>query len=122
VPTDSDDVRRAFEPKAPPLEARWAALEQLRAVGVPVGVCVTPMLPVVNVEGFARRLAAFRPAVLVVQEFHDSGGGFGADTGAAARTLAAERGWGPDGYRRCVERLRRDQPVFEGEAGFFPPD
>jgi DNA repair photolyase len=121
IPTDCEGVRQAFEPKAPPLEARWAALERLRAAGVPVGVCVTPMLPLADAEAFARRLAAFRPEVLVVQEFHDSGGGFGADTGAAARRLAAERGWGPDGYRRCVERLRRDLTVYEGEAGFFPP-
>ena len=27
IPTDSEEVRRAFEPKAPPLEGRWRALE-----------------------------------------------------------------------------------------------
>src|SRR5438309_2371524 len=80
VPTDCEDVRRAFEPKAPPLEARWTALERLRTAGVPVGVCLTPLLPLADLEAFARRLAAFRPEVLVAQEFHDSGGSFGADT------------------------------------------
>jgi DNA repair photolyase len=121
LPTDCDEVRKAFEPKAPPLEDRWAALTQLRAAGIPVGVCVTPMLPLADAESFARRLAAFRPDVLVVQEFHDSRGGFGADTGAAARRLAAERNWTGDSYRRCVELLRRDLTVFEAETGFFPP-
>ena len=30
IPTDSEEVRRAFEPKAPPLERRWQAAEAVR--------------------------------------------------------------------------------------------
>src|SRR5688572_18338376 len=45
IPTDSEAVRRAFEPKAPPLERRWEAVAAVRAAGIAVGVCVTPMLP-----------------------------------------------------------------------------
>jgi len=33
IPTDSERVRVRFEPKAPPLEKRWAALRELRAAG-----------------------------------------------------------------------------------------
>jgi DNA repair photolyase len=121
IPTDSEAVRQAFEPKAPPLERRWQALAEVKASGLPVGVCVTPMLPLENVEAFVERLAAFRPDVLVTQHFHDSGGGFGADTGEAARRLLAERRWTEDDYRRCVERLRRHLHVYEAEGGFFPP-
>ncbi|MBA4191155.1 MAG: radical SAM protein [Planctomycetaceae bacterium] len=121
IPTDSERVRKQFEPKAPPLEKRWAAIKELRAAGILVGVCVTPTLPIEDAEGFAKRLAEFKPDVLVCQDFHDAGGGFGADTGGAARTLLAEIGWGPDDYRRFVDRLRREQTVYEGEEGFFPP-
>jgi DNA repair photolyase len=120
VPTDSEDVRVRFEPKAPPLEKRWAALEQLRDAGIAVGICVTPTLPVAP-DGFAKRLAGFGPAVLVCQDFHDAGGRFGADTGGGARQALAETGWGPADYRRFVDRLRQAVPVFEAEAGFFPP-
>ncbi|MCS7047456.1 MAG: radical SAM protein, partial [Gemmataceae bacterium] len=81
IPTDCEEVRRAFEPKAPPLERRWQAIESARAAGIAIGICVTPMLPLLNPEAFVERLARFRPAVLVVQDFHDSRGGFGADTG-----------------------------------------
>lgn len=121
IPTDSERVRVQFEPKAPPLEKRWAALRELREAGIAVGVCVTPTLPIEDVEAFAKRLAEFKPDVLVCQDFHDSGGGFGADTGEGARAILSEIGWRPVDYRRFVDRLKRDLTVFEAEAGFFPP-
>jgi DNA repair photolyase len=121
IPTDSEAVRQAFEPKAPPLERRWQALAQVRAVGLPVGICVTPTLPLENPEAFAARLQAFTPDVLVVQGFHDSGGAFGANTGQAARCLLAQRGWTDNEYNDWVGRLRKRMMVYEGEAGFFPP-
>jgi len=120
IPTDSERVRKQFEPKAPTLEKRWEAIRELREAGIPVGVCVTPTLPIENIDGFARRIAEFRPDVLVCQDFHDAGGHFGADTGEGARRLLAELAWGPADYRRFVDRLRQDLIVFEGEAGFFP--
>lgn len=121
IPTDSERVRRQFEPKAPPLAKRWEAVRELRAAGIPVGVCVTPTLPIEDTAGFAKTLAEFRPDVLVCQDFHDSGGGFGATTGEGARALLSEIGWGPGDYRRFVDRLRESLTVYEAEAGFFPP-
>lgn len=121
LPTDAERVRARFEPKAPPLEQRWAALEELKVAGLPIGLCVTPTLPIEDVNGFAARLAAFASDVLVIQNFHDAGGRFGADTGEQARELCSELQWGPDEYRRFVELLRQRCEVFEGEDGFFPP-
>lgn len=121
IPTDDDAMRQAFEPKAPPLERRWEAIAELKATGIPVGICVTPTLPLTNVDAFIDRLTTFAPEVLVVQDFHDSGGGFGADTSEAARQLAVERKWDTNAYRQFVEQLRTKINVLEGEAGFFPP-
>jgi DNA repair photolyase len=121
IPTDSEQVRRTFEPKAPPLDRRWAAAEELKAAGIPVGLCVTPTLPVADPEAFAARLATFAPAVLVCQDFHDANGGFGADTGEAARRLLAEMDWSAARYAAFADRLRQLYPAFEGEVGFFPP-
>jgi DNA repair photolyase len=121
IPTDSEEVRQAFEPKAPPLEKRWEAAEAVRSAGVVVGVCVTPMLPLQDPEAFAQRLIAFGPDVLVTQEFHDSRGRFGADTGPAARRLLAERRWTAADYRGVVDMLAAKRVVYEGELGFFPP-
>lgn len=121
IPTDSERVRAAFEPKAPPLAKRWDAAAELKAAGIPVGLCVTPTLPIEDPDAFADRLAGFGAAVIVTQDFHDSGGGFGADTGARARQLREEFGWGTDRYRRFVARLHERTRAYEGEAGFFPP-
>jgi DNA repair photolyase len=121
IPTDDEEVKAAFEPKAPPLERRWRALADLSAEGIPVGVCVTPMLPLRDPAAFVARIAALGPAVVVTQHFHDSGNGFGADTGGKARELLRDRGWTEDDYRACVARMRESMPVHEGEAGFFPP-
>jgi DNA repair photolyase len=121
IPTDSEEVRRAFEPKAPPLERRWEAVAALRVAGIPVGICVTPMLPLDEPERFIERLCAFDPDVLVVQDFHDSHGGFGADTGAKARELLVERPWTSEDYESCKKKLHDRRVVYEGEAGFFPP-
>jgi DNA repair photolyase len=121
IPTDSETMRQAFEPKAPPLEKRWEAIAEVKAAGVLVGICVTPMLPLENPEAFVERLTAFQPDVLVTQHFHDSGGAFGADTAAPARALLQQRRWTENDYRRCVKLLQRSLSVYEAEAGFFPP-
>lgn len=121
IPTDSEEVRQVFEPKAPPLEKRWEAAAKVREAGVAVGLCVTPMLPLAEPQRFVERLVSFRAEVLVIQDFHDSGGGFGADTGEKARELLAERRWGAAEYEKVKERLRSYGRVFEGEEGFFPP-
>jgi DNA repair photolyase len=121
IPTDSERVRRAFEPKAPPLERRWQAAAELRAAGIAIGLCLTPLLPLEDAQSFAQRIVNFRPDVLVVQGFHDSHGAFGADTGAEARTLLAELDWSGDDYAAFKQLLERQLLTFEGEAGFFPP-
>ena len=121
IPTDDEDVIRAFEPKAPPLERRWQALADLSAEGIAVGVCVTPMLPLRDPEAFVTRIQSLNPAVVVAQHFHLAKSPFGADTGEAAREEMRRRGWTETDYRACVERMRRGMTVYEAEAGFFPP-
>ena len=121
IPTDSEHVRKVFEPKAPPLQARWQAAQALKKSGISVGICVTPVLPMNDPAEFGRRLADFRPDVAVVEDFHDTQGKFGGDTGAAAKRTLAGRGWGVKEYEACVLELRKHLFVYEGEKGFFPP-
>ena len=59
--------------------------------------------------------------VLVVQEFHQSGYGFGADTSEEAVALASSLGWNSGGFRDFADRLAQLTLMYEGEAGFFLP-
>ena len=81
---------------------RWHAAAELQAAGIPLGLCLTPLLPLEDAPAFAERVAAFRPDVLVVQDFHDSHGAFGADTGATARALLEQIGWSCDDYAAVI--------------------
>src|SRR5205823_1342762 len=121
IPTDSEAVRKAFEPKAPPLERRWQAARQIKDAGLPVGICLTPLLPLENPDSFSKRLIDFQPDVLVAQSFHESNGAFGADTGPAARRLLAQGNSSAVTYEVFLAQLRKQRTVYEGEAGFFPP-
>ena len=123
IPTDSERVRQAFEPKAPPL--RTAVGGAGGAAGEPAfrsGVCVTPTLPI---EDVGRRSPTGSP------EFAAGRAGEpglprrrrrlrGRHRGRA-RELRSEFRWGPDEYRRFAECLRSRIDTYEAEKGFFPP-
>lgn len=122
IPTDHESIRMLYEPKAPPLERRWEAAQWLRDEGLPVGLCLTPLLPLMDVDRFVDRVVAFRPDVLVVQDFHQSHGAFGADTGLAARRLLERSQWSIRNYQFVLQQFRKRLcEVYEGESGFFPP-
>lgn len=122
IPTDCDDVRRRFEPKAPPLDRRWKAIRLLKSQGLSVGICVTPVLPLADPVCFAERLSELQPDVIVVQTFHERRGCFGADTGPKARALLPSADSLDRDYDRLVEQLHRvGLRPYDGEAGFFPP-
>ena len=55
IPTDDDAVRQILEPDAPPIHARWAAVERLASAGIQVGISAAPLLPVHDPLAFARR-------------------------------------------------------------------
>lgn len=55
ISTDDEKIRKAFEPKAPPIEARMRALEKLHAEGIRTYVFVGPLLPM-NPEKVAERI------------------------------------------------------------------
>ncbi len=121
LPTDSDSVRRRFEPKAPPLSKRWEMLWELKRAGLPIGISIAPMLPLKDPEAFARRLAQLAPEVVATIDFHRRRTGVGADTGPAALEHLAASRWTDKDYRRSRAILRRQLKVHEAEAGFFPP-
>lgn len=56
VPTDDDSVRQIVEPDAPSIPSRWSAIERLSKAGIRVCIGATPLLPVLDLAAFARRV------------------------------------------------------------------
>jgi DNA repair photolyase len=124
ITTDSESVRRRYEPTCPSIERRIEAIREVAAAGVPIGVCVTPMLPLEDPTAFGRRLARLGAAVYVAQPFKASAssrGAMAAGTRDRASEMAAAEGWDESAYRRAFVALRRELPhLHEGRAGLMP--
>jgi DNA repair photolyase len=71
VTTADDDVRRLFEPLAPPISARVDALARLHEAGVRTFAMVAPLLP--GAEGLAGLLAGKVDHVLIDRMNYDYG-------------------------------------------------
>ncbi len=64
ISTDSEDIRKLFEPAAPPIELRIKALKQLHSEGIRTYAFIAPLLPM-NPERLARRLFPHVDMVLI---------------------------------------------------------
>ncbi|GAA3404773.1 radical SAM protein [Paenibacillus hodogayensis] len=125
VETDLEDIRKAFSPKAPPIQARLNALRLLAEAGVPAQATIAPVLP--SSDRFA---AALRPLVkrVCVDDYEMGDGSGGKRTralgiGALYEQLGLEQWYKPDTYRLVVERLRQqfaEEEVFVSQRGFEP--
>jgi len=121
VTTDSDRVRKAFEPMCPSTEKRLAAIQQVHEAGVQTTVTLTPLLPVDDPEQFAGRLRATGVPRFVIQDFHRGQVRFAAGTGEEAREIASEMGWDDDAYAAARDVLAGGLPeVRFGKDGFVP--
>jgi DNA repair photolyase len=121
VTTDSDAVRKRFEPYCPSNDHRLEAIQAVKAAGIKICICITPMLPLEDPEKFARRLAAIGADIYVAQPFKPSNGPFAASTRTMAVDIAKEFNWTPEHYRQAVDMMRSHLPrLYEGREGFMP--
>jgi DNA repair photolyase len=124
ISTDSDIVRRRYEPRCPSIEARFAAVEQLAAAGVRFGVSVSPMLPIVDVEAFAKRLLQLNASTYSAQYLKPPGRWFASGSASAALDQAVTDGWGLSEYRAARATIEQilggGHPLWEGARGYGP--
>jgi len=124
VTTDSERVRLRYEPSAPSIRARLRTARALVEAGVPIGISVSPMLPMDDLEGFAREIAALEAAEYVSQYMQPPARVFASGTRPETLQKAREDGWGLRQYARAravIERvLGARRPLLEGEEGFAP--
>ncbi len=122
VTTDSEAVRRAFEPGNPPIQARLDAAAEVAEAGIPVAITMTPLLPIEEPHRFAEQVAATGAHRFVVDQFVGTTGHFRAGTGDEAICLADSFSWDAERYERARDVLmcRLAPDIREGEAGFKP--
>jgi len=124
INTDSDQIRRRYEPWCPSIRVRLNAAEDLAAAGVRIGVSISPMLPLHDTEAFGAILADLRADEYVTQYLKPGRSRLAAGTSAEAIQKAREDGWGIRQYQQARETLAnilgRVGPLLEGAEGYAP--
>lgn len=107
VTTDSDEIRKRFEPACASIERRLDALRELKAAGISTGVSISPMLPIEDPIGFARTLRELGADRYWMSYFHLSDRLFASNTGKRALEVAKEMGWNQAKFERTRQVLER---------------
>ncbi len=110
--TDSDEIRKRFEPACASIDRRLDALRELKAAGIGIGVSLSPMLPIEDPIGFARTLRDLDADQYWAGYFHSSERRFASNTGKRALEVAKEFGWSSSRFERTKEMLKQLVPRF----------
>ncbi|MFI5385662.1 MAG: radical SAM protein [Fimbriimonadales bacterium] len=113
ITTDSEEVRKRFEPSCASIDRRFEALGEVSAAGIPLNVCISPMLPIESPRRFAERILSVTPARVYAGFFHSSGRQFAAATRPEAFVLMKQLGWTREDYLRTLRELCRYLPMLK---------
>ena len=116
ITTDSDAVRKRFEPSCASIEQRLVAIETVKAAGIPVSIFLAPLLPIEDPDRFARRIAAIGPDHVYASPFNVTDGHFKGSTRAIALQLAEDYGWTRARAEATIDLLRGRLPMFSAGA------
>jgi DNA repair photolyase len=122
VTTDSEEVRKAFEPLCSSNKVRLEAIKLVNAAGIQSCITMTPLLPIENGDSFADMLLETEVKRFIVQPFHTGGGGkFIRGTREDAHKILTKYNWSQTEYLRIYEILKSKLPnLGEGQDGFAP--
>ncbi|GEM_PF-366688 len=124
VTTDWEEMRLRYEPHCPANEVRLEAAQELVTAGVPIGISISPMLPMRDPATFGRRIAALNAAEYVTQFFKPTRSRFSAGSTAAALAKMREDGWTDQRYEAARVAIQRalgpDKPLLRDAEGYAP--
>jgi DNA repair photolyase len=121
ITTDSEAVRKVFEPLCPSNSSRLKAIKEINNSGVNTCITMTPLLPIENPDDFAKKLLDTGIKKFIIQPFHADKGKFIASTGEKARQLIAEMNWTMDKYQNVLDVIQKYIPeIGIGKEGFKP--
>ena len=126
ISTDSERVRLRYEPSAPAIHARLRAARALVEAGVPIGISVSPMLPIERIATFAAAIASLDAVEYVSQYLAPPGPMFAAGTLLETLRKARQDGWGQSQYSAAREVIQEalglGRRLLEGSEGFAPAE
>ncbi len=121
ITTDSENVRKVFEPLCPSNAVRLKAIREINDAGVNTCITMTPLLPVENAEQFAKELLETGVKKFIIQPFHSDKGKFVASTREKAMQLVKEMNWTMEKYENVLNTIRKYIPdIGIGKSGFKP--
>ncbi|MCF2489689.1 radical SAM protein [Dyadobacter sp. CY347] len=121
VTTDSEDVRKAFEPYCPSNSSRLKAIKEVTEAGIQTCITMTPLLPIQDAKSFTQELLNTGVEKFIVQPFHPDKGKFVASTREAALQQMKKMNWNNNNYLEVVEIFKKELPwLGEGKQGFAP--
>jgi len=121
ITTDSEDVRKVFEPLCPSNATRMKAIKEVNDSGIDSCITMTPLLPIENAEQFASNLKSTGVKNFIVQPFHSERGKFVRGTRDSALHIIKKMEWSLDEYKRVESILVKHIPEIRiGKKGFKP--
>jgi DNA repair photolyase len=121
ITTDSETVRKTFEPLCPSNKVRLNAVRELVAAGLLVCVTLTPLLPVENPDRFADALVETGCKEYIIHPFQKEKGRFVSGTRQEGLQLFERMGWDDEKYAAALNVLRSRLPrLREDKAGIAP--
>ncbi|MFP4692227.1 MAG: radical SAM protein [Halothece sp.] len=124
IPTDSEEIRERYEPHCPAIEVRLKSAKDLAEAGIPIGISISPMLPIKDAEKFGKQIAELRASEYVTQFFKPTRSRFSAGTSASAVQKMEEDHWTEQEYdqaKTIISNILGEQrPLLEGSEGYAP--
>lgn len=121
ITSDSEKVRKIFEPLCPSNDSRLKAIKEINDAGVNTCITMTPLLPIENAEDFAKKLLDTGIKKFIIQPFHPDKGKFVGSTRESAIRLIKEMDWTNEKYQRVFEIIQNYIPdIGIGKDGFKP--
>jgi len=106
ITTDSDEIRKRFEPQCASIDRRFDALRQLSDAGFRTRINVSPLLPLHDARAFAERILETGVSRVHINTFHEASGPFASGTRQPALSIARELGWTEARRQLVLEELR----------------
>ncbi len=119
VTTDSEDVRKIFEPLCPSNKIRLKAITEIQQSNINACITITPLLPVIDAHEFSKILLETGVKKFIIQPFHGEKGKFVAGTREEASKIIKELNWDNEKYQQTLTIIQSYIPdIGIGKDGF----